>query len=62
MALFLCAELANGVCTTWIEHRELIPPLTVAEGLSLGWRVLACYATAWGCNLLIRFLWTHERY
>ena len=59
--MYICAELVNGACTTWVEQGALIPPLSVAEGLSLGWRVLACYATAWGFNLLMRFLWSHER-
>lgn len=57
--MYICAELVNGACTTWVEQSVLIPPLSFSEGLSLGWGVLACYSTAWGFNLLIRFLWSH---
>jgi len=60
--MYICAELVDGACTTWVEYSALIPPLSVAQGLKLGFAVLACYATAWGLNLLIRFLLSHQRY
>lgn len=59
---YACAELVNGVCSVWVEQSPIIPPLSIADGLILGSSVIACYAAAWGCNFLIRFLLSHTRF
>lgn len=59
---YVCVELVNGVCSVWAEQAPIIPPLTPAEGLSLGWRIVACYAVAWGVRLTARFILSHERF
>ena len=59
--LYVCSELVNGVCQTWVVQASIIPPLSVSEGLNLGWKVVACYAAAWGVGLVTRFILSHER-
>lgn len=59
--MYVCAELIEGTCSLWIEQSPLLPPLSIEQGASLGGAVIACYAVAWGFNLLIRFLWNHTR-
>lgn len=61
MDTYVCTELVNGVCQTWVVQASIIPPLSVADGLKLGWLVVSCYITAWGLGLLTRFLLSHER-
>lgn len=61
MDTYVCTELVNGICQTWVVQSSVIPPLSVTDGLKLGWAVVACYGAAWGCGLLTRFLLSHER-
>lgn len=56
---YVCVELINGACAVWAEQSPIIPPLSIAEGLSLGWRIVACWFVAWGLGFSARFLLSH---
>jgi len=54
--MYVCAQLDGLTCAEWVERAYLLPPLSMEEGAILGASVLAVYATAWGCSLVIRQL------
>ncbi len=53
--MYYCAELLNGVCQSWVEHKPLFA-LSIEDGLMIGGSFLLASATAFGLNLIARFL------
>lgn len=55
MTTFVCVQLDGATCVAWAQSFSL-PPLSIAEGGELGFKILLVYATAWGCNLIVRMI------
>lgn len=53
--MYLCAELENGVCLTWVEYGSLftLPP---GAGVEIGAALFGVSLLAWGINFLARVI------
>jgi hypothetical protein len=50
--MYVCAQVTNGACVEWVQATFLLPPLSVADALTLGWKYVAVMASAWGVSLI----------
>jgi len=50
--MYVCSQVIDGACAEWVQATFLLPPLSVADALTLGWKYLAVMASAWGISLI----------
>lgn len=49
--MFVCAEVSDGVCLSWVQLG-----LTFEEGLAIGGAFLGVSAIAWGAGFVARVI------
>lgn len=53
--MYLCTELLDGVCQSWVEYQPFLA-LPEGAGLKIGGALLLVSVSAWGAGLLARFI------
>lgn len=52
--MFICAQLSeSGTCEVWSEYFGLLPPLSVADALTISGAAFGVWALAWAVRQLV---------
>lgn len=55
MTSFLCVEVVENVCRSWVENTNILY-LPEGAGMELGWQLFLITLVAWGFKTLARFI------
>lgn len=51
--MYLCASVNDaGSCELWVPYTGMLPPLSVADALTIAGLALGVWALAWGARLV----------
>lgn len=52
-------DTATQTCTAqaWMVHPSVLPPLTVEQGIEIGWKIALCFAIAYGLKVARQMTW-----
>lgn len=54
MVTYVCAELVNSVCQTWVESQSFLPDLTNSDRDSLLLWMISCFVIVFTVKKIIR--------
>lgn len=56
MTSYLCVEVVEGICRSWIENTNILNGLPEGMGSEIGWQLFLLTLMAWSFKTIGRFI------